>query len=129
VSNEIIQHIPACVDVGPDRIHRSFNTLDELKAVPFVNGFTRYENFHQFSVSGGNLIAEYRGGREWWVVGRLAGPVDGLSEWDHGIYEVYDADGEATEIAGRDVVVSCGDQVGLRNGQTLKRRRVETRAS
>lgn len=119
--NEIRQHIPAFMD-GFDAQSASFEALDELVAIPFVASWTKQKDFHKFSDGDGLLIAELRGGRSWWVVGRLKELVKELPPWDRGIYEVIDQDGTALDIPGKDVRFSCGDIVGLRDGREFKRR-------
>lgn len=119
-ANQIRQHRPAFFE-GFKNETVEFDTLEELLAIPWVKGFSKAGPFHQYSVSANNLIAEYRGGREWWVVGYLKDPDIGLTKWDHGIYEVV-IDGKPKDIPGRDVSWSCGDQVGLRDGRVVQRK-------
>lgn len=69
-------------------------TLAELLALEFVQNFARY-NFTRFSLSDErmtpaspiNLMAEYRDGKEWWVVALLwpDGELD-LPKWEP-VYE------------------------------------------
>lgn len=119
--NEIRQHRPAFFE-GWENETIQFDTLEELLAIPWVKNFSAHGNFHQYSVSGNHLMAEYRGGREWWVVGTLKHDVEGLPKWYHGIYEV-EIDGKPEEIAGSDVRWSCGDEICLRDNRIVKRRR------
>jgi hypothetical protein len=123
--NQIRQHIPAFVDTDQAPAGGAFDSLDELRAVPFVARAATLPGFHKFSIGahgdGWVLMAEYRGGRQWWVVGYLDAPVAGLTEWDKGIYEVVDDNGARVDIAGTDVAWSCGDDVGLRDGRKMKR--------
>lgn len=121
--NEIVQHIPDFVETVEPRIRSDFDSLAQLLEVPFVKGWADKSDFHRFSVEGVCLIAELRGGRSWWVVGYLREPVSGLPEWDKGIYEVIDMNGDPLDISGRLVSYSCGDVVGLGDGHVLKRRR------
>lgn len=119
--NAIRQHRPAFFE-GFDNATVEFNTLEELLAIPWVKNFSTIKGFHRFSVSDNHLMAEYRMGREWWVVGFLKDKNVGLPLWDHGIYEVV-VDGKPQDVPGRSVAWSCGDEVGLRNGRTVKRRK------
>lgn len=62
-----------------------FNSLEELFAIDFVDNFKKLPSsissnkdlnphFHQFSISSDFphiLMAEYKGGTEWWVVGYI----------------------------------------------------------
>jgi hypothetical protein len=120
-SNSIRQHRPDFVEGYPKALVE-FDTLEELLAIPWVKNFSVLKTFHRYSVSGNCLIAEYRNGREWWVVGLLKNNDVGLPKWDHGIYECW-VDGRARDIPGHDVSWSRGDQVGLRDGRVVKRRR------
>jgi hypothetical protein len=97
-----------------------FDTLDELLAIPWVKNFSDLKTFYRYSVSGKCLMAEYRGGREWWVIGLLRHNDIELPKWE-GFYEVW-INGKPDLIAGRDVSSSCGDEVVLRDGRVVKRR-------
>lgn len=121
--NSIRRHIPGCCSDGdePPEIVE-FNTMEQLLSVPFVNSFSGGQRFHRYSLSRNHLMAEYRDGKEWWVVGTLKYPVAGLPEWDRGIYECLE-NGKSIDIAGADVKMSCGDDVTLNDGRVLKRRR------
>lgn len=123
MNNTIRQHIPDFFE-GFEKALVDFNTLEDLLAIPWVKNFSAHANFYRYSVSDNHLMAEYRGGRTWWVVGTLRHRVDGLPEWDHGIYEVW-IDDKARDIAGKDVSWSCGDEVGLCDGRVVKRRGTE----
>jgi hypothetical protein len=76
---------------GFENAVREFNSLEELLAIDFVDNFKKLQsglpskevdpNFHQFSISnqctlGGEvpyvLMAEYEGGKVWWVVGYIS---------------------------------------------------------
>lgn len=46
-----------------------FNTLDEMLAIPWIKNFAAIQGFYRFRIDRDHLIAEYREGREWWVVG------------------------------------------------------------
>ena len=119
--NSIRQHIPSFCE-GFDQSIVNFNTLEELLAIDFVKRFSEHDNFHQYCVSDNHLMAEYRGGRQWWVIGTLKDPNVGLPQWDHGIVEVY-IDGKPAEVKGEDVSVYSGDEVRMRDGRILQRRR------
>jgi hypothetical protein len=99
-----------------------FNTLEELLAIPWVKSFSVHKTFYRYSVSDYHLMAEYRGGREWWVIGQLKNNDIGLPKWDKGFYEVW-IDGKPELIPGKDVSSSCGDEVTLRDGRIVSRRR------
>lgn len=120
--NEIVQHIPMFAWHPEDEPNRAnFDSISDLLEVPFVNAFVKEKEFYRLSVSGNKLIAEQRGGRSWWVIGFLREPIYGLPEWDHGIYEVVDQEGNIIEVPGRDVSYICGDDISLKDGRILKR--------
>jgi hypothetical protein len=79
------QHRPGyvCISTAPETL--IFSTTDELRAAPWVKRWVDAPDFHQLSQSGHGretlLIAETKGGKEWWVVGYLQSRVDGLPEW------------------------------------------------
>lgn len=121
--NSIRRHVPGCCSDGdePPEIVE-FNTVEQLISIPFVNSFSNGQRFHRYSLSDRRLMAEYRDGKEWWVVGTLKYPVAGLPEWDHGIYECWNGSA-AVDIPGVEVKMSCGDDVTLNDGRVLKRKR------
>lgn len=118
--NEILQYRPAFFE-GFENEVVPFKTVEQLLSIPWVSNFAASPNFYQFSLSNNNLMAEYRGGREWWVVGIVKNPQIPLPKWNHGIYEVW-IDGKPEEIPGTEVAFSCGDDVGLVGGRMVKRR-------
>jgi len=78
----IRQHIPPFVD-GVDPKKGTFRSLPELLQVPWVAAWTDDPNFHRFSVSDRTrLMAEFDGGKVWWVVGFLSEVPDGLPVWE-----------------------------------------------
>lgn len=118
--NEIRQHVPGFVDgVEPNVV--AFDTLEQLLAIPFVKRWTDSERFYRLSVNDEvYLIAEFNGGREWWVVGYLRDPVPFLPEWDRGIYEVIGPNGALIEVPGRGVASSCAGEIRMKDGRILK---------
>jgi hypothetical protein len=83
--NEIRQHIPSFVE-GYEPEAAMVDTLDSLLTVSFVKNFTGLPHFHQLSlapIGDGryHLMAEYREGEEYWVVGTLKELVEGLPEF------------------------------------------------
>lgn len=80
----IKQHRPAYFS-GFDNEEKSFSSLEELLNIEFVNSFKLLPNgelnpdFHQYSISkeqshipnGCILMAEYKKGLEWWVIGYI----------------------------------------------------------
>ena len=121
--NQITQHIPAFVDTDEPPEQVTFSTLEALRAVLFVKHFVDSEGFVRLSVAGNALMAESNNGRTWWVIGFLKSPVDGLPDWDGGVYDLIDKTGNQIEVSGRDVVSSWGDEVMLRDGRVLKNAR------
>jgi hypothetical protein len=80
----IKQHLPPFI-TGMDRVVASFDTLDDLLAIPFVAKFARGPGFRRFSlgpyVDTVMLLAEYDGGVRWWVVGYISGDPPDLPAW------------------------------------------------
>lgn len=107
----IRQHRPSYF-TGFENEVATFNSLEELLKIEFVDNFKKAYNkplpkgisaglvdlmdhgqdnagFHQFSISERNgekiLMAEYRQGKEWWVVGYITdetGLTDSLPKWE-----------------------------------------------
>ena len=107
----IRQHRPAYF-TGYENQTVEFNSLEELLKIEFVDNFKKTFNkplpviegvsvsphlmdygqdndgFHQFSISESNgkkLMAEYRKGKEWWVVGYITdekGITNTLPKWE-----------------------------------------------
>jgi hypothetical protein len=62
-----------------------FSTTRELLDVPFVKNFC-HDGFSGFAVSDEHLMATYKNGKEWWVVGTLSDPhLVKLPKWQSGI--------------------------------------------
>ena len=85
-ANRIIQYRPAFFS-GFENDAVRFDTVEQLLAIPWVQGFTRSHgdgcDFHRFGISpypgrnpdeanAGHLMAEYGMGFSWWVVGTIA---------------------------------------------------------
>ena len=83
--NIIHRHFPVYVDSEP--CSQSFNTLEELLNIDWVNIWATCKDFYRFSISVGNsrpmLMAELRDGYSWWVLGYLEN-LDGidLPKWE-----------------------------------------------
>lgn len=71
--NSIRQYFPTYFD-GFKPAVVVFETTDELLRIPFVSKFRDGTDFSRFSISDGILMAEYNGGKTWWVVGAIAVP-------------------------------------------------------
>lgn len=119
-TNAIRQYRPAFFE-GFENETVEFSSLKEMLEIPWVKHFSTDPTFHQFSISNDNLMAEYREGREWWVVGFLKDPNVELPAWNNGLYEVWD-NGEPKDIPGHLVASTCGDKVVLRDGRVVERR-------
>jgi hypothetical protein len=114
--NKITQYRPAFFE-GYENATVEFKSAEELLNIPWVANFANRPDFHKFSVSDEHLMAEYRGGREWWVVGLLDKPVAELPKWDRGISECVEGD-----VPGALVAWSCGEEVGLKDGRVFRRK-------
>lgn len=71
------QHIPAFVS-GSNYAVRTFTSTDELLGLPEVKMWKQEPmvgaEFHQFSMNAHRLMAEFDGGRKWYVVGFVDEP-------------------------------------------------------
>lgn len=68
---KVKQHIPNFVS-GVDPKEVIVSSQEELLSIPFVVTFRYLVEFFRYSISNNKyLIAEYKGGGEWWVVAHL----------------------------------------------------------
>jgi hypothetical protein len=65
---KLTQHVPNFAEVD-ERDQITFTTLEEMLAGEWPARVKTYGDFHQFSLSNDCLMAEYKNGFEWWVVG------------------------------------------------------------
>ncbi len=72
MSRTITQYRPAYFDGFDTRVDE-VNSTAELLALPYVARWTTEPAFHRFSQSANHLMAELKGGREWWVVAIIGG--------------------------------------------------------
>lgn len=85
-SNTIKRHIPDFIDHEPeDLFEASFNDIDELLEIEWVDRWTKSPSFLQFTVSRDDinyylLMAEMVDGT-FWVIGYLADDVPELPAW------------------------------------------------
>lgn len=70
--NKIRQHIPNFI-TGAEVKEVVFKTIEELLDIDFVKNFKR-EDFYRYSLSGNKLMAEYKNGNEWCVIGHIDNP-------------------------------------------------------
>ena len=100
MKNEIRRYFPNFFDVDEsDRIVVPFETLEELLKIPFVKNWTTIPEFYQFASLSSRLIGQLRGGYEWWVIGTLKHPVEGLVE--HTIPKDYYSDWPRSNFKGK----------------------------
>jgi len=80
--NEIRQYSPAFFS-GFENQTVEFETISQLKSIPFVLNFTTTEDFCGFAISRDNnaLVAVYKNGTEWWVVGFIKDTNIDLPTW------------------------------------------------
>jgi len=71
---KITKHVPGCVDMGDPLKESHFQDVPKLFAIPWVKSFSKYPDFYRYSMSEECLMAEYKGGKEWWVVGSIDHP-------------------------------------------------------
>jgi hypothetical protein len=79
--NKFTQHVPSFVDIS-ERFESEFNNTEELLEFNYVQAWSNLSHFHQFSISDNKLMAEFKDGTEWWVIGYIKNPKDiQLPEW------------------------------------------------
>ena len=72
--SSIKQYIPNYVDgIDPETV--KFFSTEELLKIPFVESWSKYPEFFQYSLSENLLMAEFKDGKEWWVVGYIYGDI------------------------------------------------------
>lgn|SRR5581483_1974489 len=74
MTNSIRQHRPAYFTGYPEPLTVEFETIEQLTKIPFVANFARDLGdgpFWRYSLGDDMLMAEYREGATWWVVGYI----------------------------------------------------------
>lgn len=115
------QHIPSFVDGAESEIIK-FNTTEELLNSEL---FQRYKNPDSSFVKDDNKIMEiHDDGYHWWVVGFVDQPdkID-LPKWDGWKFRAELKDGRKVVLS-KEVVMSSGDILTLRDGSTAKNLRL-----
>jgi hypothetical protein len=75
MKNHIVKHYPNFVDRGDDPVEEAdFETDEELLSIPWVKSFSEHNKFFKFGMSDELLVATYKEGKEWWVVGSIEHP-------------------------------------------------------
>lgn len=102
--NSIRRYFPNCIDVDEsDRITVQFDTKEELLGIPFVKRWAENPDFFQYAVSIDTLdiflMAQFKDGYEWWVIGVLEKLVQGLA--DHIIPKDYYSDWPRSNFKGK----------------------------
>lgn len=69
----ITQHVPNFCDGVKSKV-AEFSTTEELVAIPFVASFANNKSFSGYALSEDRLMATYRNGDGWWVIGYLSDP-------------------------------------------------------
>jgi hypothetical protein len=71
----IVKYSPGCCDMGDEPAKQArFNTVKELLNIKWVKSFSQDKNFYKFGMSDEHLVATYKKGKEWWVVGYVTYP-------------------------------------------------------
>jgi hypothetical protein len=116
--NSITQHLPAYVE-GFENVTVEFNDDDSLVSIPFVRRFSELKDFSHFAVSDNCLMAIYKDGFEWWVVGYIKEPWRlKLRKWDGAKYHAL-LDGKEV-VLGKEVKYSCGNKLILYDGRVAE---------
>lgn len=84
----IRQHIPAFFD-GFEQHTADVETIEDLDRIKWIRSWRDDPGFYRFSFAPlnqrhparGLLMAELKEGREWWVVGSMSEPLEGLPLW------------------------------------------------
>ena len=77
-----MEYVPGFVDNGEDLKEVTFKTTKELLKIPFVKRWSKDKEFYRFSISDENLMAEFKNGKEWWVIGNIERPEEvDLPQW------------------------------------------------
>jgi hypothetical protein len=94
-----------------------FETTAELLALDAVHIYNTYhKSGATFVMSGGHLMALYKDGFEWWVVGRVGQPEKiNLPEWEGPKVRVK-WNGIEKTVVGKEILSMCGDEITLRDG-------------
>lgn len=92
-----------------------FETTEDLLKLDTVKTFFDRPDARPF-LSASHLMVTYDNGFEWWVLGRIENPAEvNLPKWPGGKYRARLEDGTET-VLGREVVMSCGDELTLYDG-------------
>ena len=76
--NRIVQHLPGYIDFDIECV--GFDTLNELLEIEWVKWWSEQKGFCRYSADD-HLMAEFNEGYEWYALGKLRHPVEGLPEW------------------------------------------------
>lgn len=124
--NEFKAHIPRCTQKMFDVVESiPFSTTEELLDIPYVRGFCEHgpvdEEFSHYSINDTLLMAVYKKGYWWCVVGFLKEPVLDLPVWTGGKYLGWDAEYDTSiEIDGCDVIFADSDRIYHANDKSYK---------
>jgi len=70
--NIVRQHLPSFID-NQEPIVAEFKTTEELLNLDFIKYYADLPDFYKFSIGGNLLMAEYKDGSSWWVIGTIIG--------------------------------------------------------
>lgn len=83
----IKQHIPGFCE-GYEDLEAEFNSVEELKAIPWIARWSQEPDFRLFSIYGSQLsgdyllIVEFSGSDpKWWTIGFLSEDIKALPRW------------------------------------------------
>ena len=93
------------------------NSIEDLYQLDFIKSHIDEPTFSHLAYQDSSLMAIYRDGFEWWVIGYCKDIKSlGLPEWDRGKYKVI-FDGIVEIIDGKDHYCTVGDRVTLKDGR------------
>jgi len=71
--NTVKQHLPTFVDTDEKPVVAEFDSTEDLLNLDFVKYYAELPDFYRFSIGGDLLMAEYKDGSSWWVIGSITG--------------------------------------------------------
>ena len=74
LKNHIVRHFPCFVEHRELPEKGYFNTVEDLLNIPWVKSFSDDSEFYKYGISDELLMATYKEGRNYWVVGSIEHP-------------------------------------------------------
>lgn len=102
-------------------LHFDFETSEELFSHDYIKWHMKQPHFTRFSLTNDHtLMAEYKNGFEWWVVGYINYPESlNLPKWKPKYFIQYPS-GFRTVLENGEVISICGTEGTLRDGTLVR---------